>query len=58
MTAGLMQIGWADQSFVLGDPEVLEGVGDVPGSWAYDGARQLCWSEEERDYGQNWKVKF
>ncbi|CAM9271120.1 unnamed protein product [Ectocarpus sp. 6 AP-2014] len=56
LTAGLMQIGWADHTFVAGGPESGDGIGDVSGSWAYDGVRQQRWNEGQSDYGEAWKV--
>ncbi|CAM9355733.1 unnamed protein product [Pylaiella littoralis] len=56
LTAGLMQIGWADHTFVPGGPESGDGIGDVPGSWAYDGVRQQRWNEGSSEYGEAWKV--
>ncbi|CAN0119603.1 unnamed protein product, partial [Ectocarpus fasciculatus] len=56
LTAGLMQIGWADHTFVPGGPESGDGIGDVSGSWAYDGVRQQRWNEGQSDYGEAWKV--
>ena len=56
LTAGLMQIGWADHTFVPGGPESGDGIGDVAGSWAYDGVRQQRWNEGQSDYGDAWKV--
>lgn len=52
-----MQIGWADHTFVAGGPESGDGIGDVAGSWAYDGVRQQRWNERQSDYGEAWKVK-
>ncbi|CAN0162038.1 unnamed protein product, partial [Scytosiphon promiscuus] len=51
-----MQIGWADHSFVPGGPESGDGIGDVPGSWAYDGVRQQRWNDGQSDYGEAWQV--
>lgn len=56
LTAGLMQIGWADDTFVPGGPESGDGIGDIAGSWAYDGVRQQRWNEGQNDYGEAWKV--
>lgn len=56
LTAGLMQIGWADHTFVPGGPESGDGIGDVKGSWAYDGVRRQRWNEEQSDYGEAWQV--
>ena len=57
LTSGLMQIGWADHTFVPGGPESGDGVGDIRGSWAYDGARRQKWNEHQSDYGEAWKVQ-
>lgn len=51
-----MQIGWADHTFVPGGYESGDGIGDVSGSWAYDGVRQQRWNEGQSDYGEAWKV--
>ena len=43
-TAGCLQIGWADSSFIghcQGDRG--DGVGDGPSSWAFDGWRRYRW---------------
>lgn len=53
-----MQIGWADHTFVPGGPDSGDGIGDLEGSWAYDGVRQQRWNEEQSDYGEAWKVRW
>mmetsp|Transcript_12917 Transcript_12917/g.16304 ORF Transcript_12917/g.16304 Transcript_12917/m.16304 type:complete len:657 (-) Transcript_12917:288-2258(-) len=65
LTAGLMQIGWADHLF-KGDSTTGDGVGDDVHSWAYDGMRQLKWNGAEDQtgdkghppeaYGKAWKA--
>lgn len=52
-----MQIGWANHTFVSGGPESGDGIGDLAGSWAYDGVRQQKWHESKADYGKPWKVR-
>jgi ribosomal protein S20 len=39
-TGGLVQIGWVSDPSHL-DSESGDGAGDVPGSWSYDGSRQV-----------------
>jgi ribosomal protein S20 len=39
-TGGLVQIGWVSDPSSL-DSESGDGAGDVPGSWSYDGSRQV-----------------
>ncbi|KAG7397339.1 hypothetical protein PHYBOEH_000851 [Phytophthora boehmeriae] len=43
ITAGVMQLGWADATFHA-NSETGDGVGDHERSWAYDGARQVKWN--------------
>ncbi|CEG37942.1 hypothetical protein L915_15440 [Plasmopara halstedii] len=43
VTAGIVQIGWADSTFVASSA-TGDGVGDHDRSWAYDGARQVKWN--------------
>ncbi|KAF1782263.1 Sde2 N-terminal domain [Phytophthora cactorum] len=43
VTAGVVQIGWADSTFEA-NSETGDGVGDHERSWAYDGARQVKWN--------------
>ena len=55
LTAGLMQIGWATPKFT-GSCNDGEGVGDDEHSFAYDGFRQLKWSNgEPQRWGRKWK---
>lgn len=55
LTAGLMQIGWATPEFT-GSCNDGEGVGDDGHSFAYDGFRQLKWSNgEPQRWGRKWK---
>ncbi|RLN48103.1 hypothetical protein BBJ28_00014755 [Nothophytophthora sp. Chile5] len=44
VTAGVVQIGWADAAFEA-NSETGDGVGDHARSWAYDGARQVKWND-------------
>jgi Replication stress response SDE2 C-terminal/Silencing defective 2 N-terminal ubiquitin domain/SPRY domain len=39
-TGGLVQVGWVSDPSAL-DSEAGDGAGDVPGSWSYDGSRQI-----------------
>jgi hypothetical protein len=51
LTAGVIQIGWADGSFEA-NSEAGDGVGDHPRSWAFDGCRQRKWTNENDEvYG-------
>ncbi|CAI5709062.1 unnamed protein product [Hyaloperonospora brassicae] len=43
VTAGVVQIGWADSTFEV-NSETGDGVGDHERSWAYDGFRQVKWN--------------
>jgi len=43
LTAGCMQIGWADEGFIANQAGG-SGVGDHASSWAYDGWRQKKWN--------------
>lgn len=43
VTAGIVQIGWADSTFEA-NSATGDGVGDHERSWAYDGARQVKWN--------------
>uniref|UniRef100_M4BHB1 C3H1-type domain-containing protein n=1 Tax=Hyaloperonospora arabidopsidis (strain Emoy2) TaxID=559515 RepID=M4BHB1_HYAAE len=43
VTAGVVQIGWADSTFEA-NSESGDGVGDHERSWAYDGFRQVKWN--------------
>ncbi|GMF18966.1 unnamed protein product [Phytophthora fragariaefolia] len=56
ITAGVVQIGWADSTFEA-NSETGDGVGDHERSWAYDGARQVKWNggkDEEYAPGDPW----
>ncbi len=55
VTAGCMQLGWADVAF-QGNAESGDGVGDGPHSWAFDGWRQCKWHGESTHWGATWKV--
>jgi len=55
LTSGLLQIGWATPEFT-GSSNDGEGVGDDGYSFAYDGFRQLKWSNGEANrWGRKWK---
>ena len=71
VSGGLVQIGWAamgnEEKSVRMDSEAGNGVGDVPGSWSYDGSRQiklhatLQGPDDDDDatsvpYGPQWKA--
>lgn len=51
LTQGIIQMGWTviDAIFTL-----QEGVGDSPGSYAYDGNRRKKWHLQHSDYGETW----
>ena len=53
LTDGLMQIGWCgiNTSF-----NYENGVGDSPGSYAYDGYRVKKWNLDQENYGERWTV--
>ena len=53
---GVMQFGWCTQHCSLsGDDGV--GVGDTANSYAYDGARERCWwNEQDHHYGEPWST--
>ncbi len=55
VTAGCMQVGWADASF-QGNAESGDGVGDGPHSWAFDGCRGYKWHGESTPWGATWKA--
>merc|ERR1712173_249082 len=57
LTAGCMQIGFADNAFVSNMAKG-SGVGDHVHSWAYDGWRQKKWNGANVRYGgdNKWKV--
>ncbi|CAI5734201.1 unnamed protein product [Peronospora destructor] len=56
VTAGVVQIGWADSTFEV-NSETGDGVGDHERSWSYDGARRLKWNggkDEEYATDDSW----
>ncbi|KAF0689632.1 Aste57867_18931 [Aphanomyces stellatus] len=54
VTDGVIQLGWADASFEADDDEG-DGVGDHVASWAYDGCRQVKWTNGvSAPYGSKW----
>ena len=55
LTAGLVQIGWADHSFQL-SCDSTDGVGDDEHSYAYDGSRQMKWNGKSSVYGVYWNA--
>lgn len=55
LTAGCLQIGWADGSFA-GHCQADRGVGDGPSSWAYDGWRRYRWHATATEWGSRWQV--
>ncbi|GAB9466254.1 hypothetical protein Gpo141_00003632 [Globisporangium polare] len=55
ITDGVIQIGWADGTFASSS-ESGDGVGDHARSWAYDGSRQLKWTNgQEQEFGSSWE---
>jgi hypothetical protein len=50
LTAGVMQIGWANSKCHL-DPSEGQGVGDDNNSFAYDGNRRRLWKAEPVPFG-------
>jgi len=61
ITAGCLQIGWADNSFLghcLGHchADRVDGCGDGPSSWAYDGWRWYKWHGTATEWGSRWAV--
>jgi hypothetical protein len=51
-TAGCLQIGWADLSFVGHcQADQGNGCGDGPSSWAFDGWRQYLWHANVTEWG-------
>ncbi|KAF1322680.1 hypothetical protein FI667_g11101, partial [Globisporangium splendens] len=55
ITDGVIQIGWADGTFAA-NSETGDGVGDHVRSWAYDGNRQVKWTNgQESEYGMPWE---
>nr|CCA19205.1 conserved hypothetical protein [Albugo laibachii Nc14] len=56
ITAGVVQVGWAGESFHTNSDDG-DGVGDHVRSWAYDGCRVLKWTEgKDLDYGEQWEA--
>jgi len=54
-TAGCLQIGWADSSFVGHcQADRGDGVGDGPSSWAFDGWRRYRWHSSATEWGCKW----
>mmetsp|Transcript_32185 Transcript_32185/g.67666 ORF Transcript_32185/g.67666 Transcript_32185/m.67666 type:complete len:3523 (+) Transcript_32185:112-10680(+) len=54
-TAGCLQIGWADSSFVGHcQAERGDGCGDGPSSWAFDGWRRYRWHSTATEWGCRW----
>ena len=55
MTAGCLQIGWADSSFVGHcQADRGDGCGDGPSSWAFDGWRRYRWHSTATEWGCRW----
>jgi len=54
-TAGCLQIGWADSSFVGHcQADRGDGCGDGPSSWAFDGWRRYRWHSTATEWGCKW----
>lgn len=54
-TAGCLQIGWADSSFVSHcQSDRGDGCGDGPSSWAFDGWRRYRWHSTACEWGVRW----
>lgn len=54
-TAGCLQIGWADSSFVGHcQADRGDGCGDGPSSWAFDGWRRYRWHSSATEWGCRW----
>jgi len=54
-TAGCLQIGWADSSFVGHcQADRGDGCGDGPSSWAFDGWRRYRWHKSATQWGCRW----
>ncbi|CAK5163137.1 unnamed protein product [Aphanomyces euteiches] len=54
LTDGVIQLGWADASFEADDEEG-DGVGDHVASWAYDGCREVKWTNGvSATFGSKW----
>ena len=57
ITAGCLQIGWADGSFAGHcQADRGDGVGDGPSSWAYDGWRRYKWHATATEWGCRWQI--
>lgn len=57
LTAGCIQIGWADSSFSSHCyADRGDGCGDGPSSWAYDGWRRYRWHTHATEWGCRWHV--
>jgi hypothetical protein len=57
VTAGCIQIGWADSSFSSHcQADKGDGCGDGPSSWAYDGWRRYRWHTNATEWGCRWHV--
>jgi len=57
ITAGCLQIGWADLSFSGHcQAERGDGCGDGPSSWAYDGWRRYRWHSAATEWGCRWQA--
>ena len=54
VTSGLLQLGWADSSYV-GSSARGEGVGDDAHSWAFDGERVCRWHGNKSRWGKKWQ---
>jgi len=56
ITAGCLQIGWADSSFSGHcQADRGDGCGDGPSSWAYDGWRRYRWHSAATEWGCRWQ---
>jgi hypothetical protein len=55
LTAGCLQIGWADSSFAGHcQADRGDGCGDGPSSWAFDGWRRYRWHSNATEWGCRW----
>ena len=53
VTAGCLQIGWADSYFVGHcQADRGDGCGDGPSSWAFDGWRRYRWHSTATEWGK------
>ena len=56
VTAGCIQVGWADSSFSGHcQADRGDGCGDGPSSWAYDGWRRYRWHNNATEWGCRWQ---